>query len=154
LNITDNTVVSINYTLKGDSGEVIDTSEGREPLQFLFGAGMIIPGLENELAGKAAGEKFKVSVDPEQGYGERSEDMIQKVPAADLSHLEGLAVGAAVQAQSSDGQTVNLVVTEMTDSEITLDGNHPLAGATLHFEGDVVEVRAATEDEISHGHSH
>ena len=156
MNIKDKMVASIDYTLKNDQGEVIDTSmgEGGEPLKFLFGSGMIIKGLESALMGKAKGDTFKVTVPPEEAYGNPREDMVQEVPASDLAHLEGLAVGAALQAELDDGQSMNLVVTKMTDSHVTLDGNHPLAGETLHFEGEVKDVREATETELEHGHSH
>ena len=154
MKITEKTVVSINYTLKGDDGSVIDSSDGKEPLQFLYGVGMIIPGLEKALEGFSAGDSFKVTVAPQDGYGERRDDLVQVVPAKDLEHLKDLEVGAALQAETDDGQAISLVVTEISKDGYTLDGNHPLSGENLHFEGEVVEVRAATEEEMEHGHSH
>ena len=150
----EKTVVSIHYTLKGDDGEVIDSSEGQDPLKFLFGSGMIISGLEKELEGKASGDAFKVTVQPEDGYGQVQAEMVQQVPRQQLGHIEGLEVGAVLQAEVEEGEALNLVVTELSDEFVTLNGNHPLAGKTLHFEGSVTEVREASEEEIAHGHSH
>lgn len=150
----EKTVVSIHYTLKDDAGHEIDSSQGKKPLKFLFGVGMIIPGLENELAGKVPGDTFDIKVAPAEGYGESRDELIQKVKRDDLSHIEDLKVGSALQAQMDDGQTINMVVTEVSDENVTLDSNHPLAGQTLHFTGEVVEVREATQEELDHKHSH
>ena len=154
MKVAEKTVVSIHYTLKGDGGEVIDTSDGGEPLKFLYGVGMIIPGLETELAGMSTGEKFKVSVAPEQGYGQPREDLVQTVPRQELQHIQDLQEGANLQAQTDQGDVINFVVTSITLEQVTLDANHPLAGQNLHFEGEVVEIREATEEELSHGHNH
>lgn len=156
MKIEDKTVVSIDYTLTDDNGAVIDTSkgEGGEPLKFLQGVGMIIPGLEKALVGKVAGDKFKVSIEPEEGYGHRNDEMVQVVPASELAHLGDLEVGVTLNAQTDAGDSVTLIVVEVNDKEITLDGNHPLAGQKLHFDCEILEVRAATDEEIEHGHNH
>jgi FKBP-type peptidyl-prolyl cis-trans isomerase SlyD len=147
-------VVSIHYTLKNDGGEVVDTSSGKDPLKFLFGSGMIIPGLEKELSGKEAGESFKVTVQPEEAYGDIQEELVQDVPKQQLEHIEELQVGTVLQADTGDGTPLNLVVIEINDEFVKLNGNHPLAGEVLHFEGEVTEVREATEEELAHGHAH
>lgn len=153
MQISDKKVVSIHYTLTNDAGEVIDSSEGREPLPYLAGAGNIIPGLENALNGKSAGDKLEVSVTPEEGYGERHEQMIQEVPRSAFEGVDDIQVGMHFQAQSDHGP-VSVVVTALTDDTVTVDGNHPLAGENLNFAVEVMEVRDATEEELEHGHVH
>lgn len=149
----DNTVVLIHYTLTGDSGEVIDTSEGREPLAYLQGFGNIIPGLEKALSGKRAGDKLKVSIEPADAYGIREDELVQVVPRSAFGGAADLEVGMQFQAQTPAGVRVVTIV-EVEGDDITLDGNHPLAGERLHFDVVVAEVRAATEEELTHGHVH
>lgn len=149
----DNTVVLIHYTLTGDSGEVIDTSEGREPLAYLQGSGNIIPGLEKALSGKRAGDKLKVSIEPADAYGIREDELVQVVPRSAFGGAADLEVGMQFQAQTPAGVRVVTIV-EVEGDDITLDGNHPLAGERLHFDVVVAEVRAATEEELTHGHVH
>ncbi len=153
MQISDKKVVSIHYTLTNDAGEVIDSSEGREPLPYLAGAGNIIPGLENALEGKSAGDKLDVRVAPEEGYGERHEQMIQEVPRSAFDGVDDIQVGMHFQAQSDHGP-VSVVVTALTDETVTVDGNHPLAGENLNFAVEVMDVRDATEEELEHGHVH
>ena len=146
-------VVSIEYTLKDSGGEVIDTSEGREPLDYIHGAGNIIPGLENALEGKASGEEITVAITPEEGYGARDESLIH-VLDRDMFQVDGdLQVGMQFQAQTDAGVQI-LTITAVEDDGVTVDGNHPMAGQTLHFEVTVVGVRDATEEELSHSHPH
>lgn len=144
--------VTIGYTLKDDAGEVIDTSEGREPLTYLHGVGNIVPGLEKALDGKQAGDAVKVTVSPEDGYGVRDESQIRNIPVRKLP--DGKAkVGTRYRVQTEAGPVAALV-TAVRGDFATIDANHPLAGKTLHFEVNVVEVRDATEEEITHGHVH
>lgn len=149
----DNTVVLIHYTLTSDSGETLDSSEGREPLGYLHGFGNIIPGLENALVGKKAGDKLKVSIPPAEAYGVREDALVQIVPRSAFGGAPDLEVGMQFQAQTPEGVRVVTVV-DVAGDDITLDGNHPLAGETLHFDVEVTEVRAATEEELTHGHVH
>jgi len=149
----DNTVVLIHYTLTSDSGETLDSSEGREPLGYLHGFGSIIPGLENALVGKKAGDKLKVSIPPAEAYGVREDALVQIVPRSAFGGAPDLEVGMQFQAQTPEGVRVVTVV-DVAGDDITLDGNHPLAGETLHFDVEVTEVRAATEEELTHGHVH
>lgn len=149
----ENTVVLIHYTLTSDGGETLDSSEGREPLGYLHGFGNIIPGLENALSGKQAGDKLKVTIAPEDAYGVREDALVQVVPRSAFGDAPDLEVGMQFQARTPEGIRVVTIV-DVAGDDITLDGNHPLAGETLHFDVEVVEVRAATDEELAHGHVH
>ena len=153
MQISKHKAVAIEYTLTNDSGEVIDTSEGQDPLSYLHGAGNLISGLEQALEGKSAGEELKVTISPEDAYGERIDELIQIVPRDRCEGADELEVGMRFHASSDHGETL-VTITEVTEDEVTVDGNHPLAGETLHFEVKVVEVRDASEDEVAHGHIH
>ena len=151
--IEDSKVVHIHYTLTNDAGEILDSSSGDEPLAYLHGSGNIIPGLENALAGKTAGDKFKVSVAPAEGYGEHQENLCQEVPRSAFQGVDEIEPGMRFQAQSSEGAHP-VTVTAVGDDTVTIDGNHPLAGQTLNFEVEVAEVRDASAEELEHGHVH
>jgi len=146
-------VVSIHYTVKGADGEVIDSSEGRDPLVYLHGAQNIVPGLERALEGKAAGDDLAVTVAPEEAYGQLNESLIQPVPKAQFPEGVEPQIGMQFQAQSEAGPRLVRVV-EIAEETVTLDGNHPLAGQTLNFDVSVVDVRDATPEELQHGHVH
>lgn len=154
MKIVPNAVVSIHYTLTGDDGDVIDSSEGNEPLNFLAGASNIIPGLERALMGLEAGDKTKVTVAPEDGYGEVEEELIQKLPRDMFGGVDTVEVGMSFQAQGPDGTAQFVEVIEVSEQEVTVDGNHLLAGKTLHFDVSVESVREASDTEIEHGHVH
>ena len=154
MKIQNNCVVSIHYTLTGEDGEVIDSSDGGEPLTYLAGAGNIIPGLERELEGCVKGDKKQVVVQPADGYGEFAEELIQTLPREAFSGIEKIDVGMEFQAQSPEGDAQYVVVKEVADDGITIDGNHELAGQVLKFDVAVESVREATEEEIDHGHVH
>ena len=145
----------MHYTLKNDNGDIMDSSEGHDPLAFIQGIGNIIPGLEKHLEGKAKGDKITATVAPEEAYGERTEEQVAKVPLENFQSDgdEKLEVGMQVQVESNQGVTIALV-TEIEGNDVTLDLNHPLAGETLHFDVEIMDVRDATADEISHGHAH
>lgn len=145
-------VVSIAYTLKDDAGEVIDTSVGSDPLLYIHGVGSLVPGLEKALDGRAAGDHVAISVAPADGYGERDESLIRKVPVRKLPDGKATA-GTRVRVQTDRGP-MTLLVTAVQGDYATVDPNHPLCGKTLHFEVDVVEVRDATAEELAHGHPH
>ena len=152
--IGDKVVVTIHYKLTDNSGEIIDSSEGAEPLAYLHGAGNIIPGLENALVGKAEGASLQVAIAPEQGYGEVHPQLIETVPREAFQGIDQIEPGMAFEAQGSDGQARRIVVKEVNGDEITIDGNHPLAGVDLNFDVQVVSVREASEEEVAHGHVH
>lgn len=153
MNIAKNRVVTLNYTLRDEQGTVIDSSSGRAPLAYLHGKGNIIPGLEEALDGKAAGDKLDVTVPPERGYGPRDERLVQIVPKERFGEVQGLAPGMQVRANGPQGPRLVTVVRIDRDF-VTVDGNHPLAGRTLHFSVEVADVRKATHEEVSHGHVH
>jgi FKBP-type peptidyl-prolyl cis-trans isomerase SlyD len=151
--IARNKVVSIHYTLRDEHGTVLDSSQGRAPLTYLHGKGNIIPGLEQALDGKAAGEKLDVSVTPEQAYGARDERLVQILPRSRLPEGAELAPGMQLRVEGQQGRRI-VRVTKVERDFVTVDGNHPLAGRTLHFAVEVADVRKATHEEISHGHVH
>lgn len=151
--VAQDAVVLINYTLKNDAGEVLDKSEAGEPLAYLHGRGNLIPGLEKQIEGKQAGDKLNVSIAPADGYGEHSDDLIQRIPRRSLQGVGNVKVGMQLHAQTEQG-VQTFTVTQLIGDMVTIDGNHPLAGQTLHFDVEVAEVREATEEELSHGHVH
>jgi FKBP-type peptidyl-prolyl cis-trans isomerase SlyD len=153
MSISPDQVVSIHYTLRDDTGEVIDRSAKDEPLAYLHGRGQLIPGLERELTGREAGDRLEVKIAPAEGYGEYVRELVQQVPRRALKGVGQLRVGLRLQAQTPEGPRA-VTVTQLTGDMVTLDGNHPLAGKTLHFQVEVAAVRAATEEELAHGHVH
>ena len=146
-------VVSIDYTLTGDNGQVLDSSSGREPLAYLHGAGNIIPGLESALEGKDEGDELNVQIPPDQAYGQRDERMVQPVPRTAFQGVADIQPGMQFQAQTNAGPRL-ITVVGVEGDQVTIDANHPLAGATLKFDVKVVNVRDATSEEMSHGHVH
>jgi len=147
-------VVLMHYTLKNDAGDVIDSSDGADPLPFLQGHGNIIAGLESALEGSKVGDKLDVSIEPEEGYGLRMKDAIQEIPSSALQGVDEVKVGMQLQSQDKDGNAFLVTVTKIEDDKITVDGNHPLAGQTLHFSVSIESIRKAEAEELSHGHVH
>jgi FKBP-type peptidyl-prolyl cis-trans isomerase SlyD len=152
--IADKMVVSLHYTLKNAAGEVLDSSEGAEPLSYIHGASQIVPGLERELAGLKAGESKDVVVRPEDGYGVPDPQGIFGVPRAAFPPEAKLEVGESFVGEDDEGQAVPVRVIEVRPDMIMVDANHPLAGETLYFHVDVRDVREATAEELQHGHAH
>ena len=146
-------VAVIDYTLKDDDGDVIDASQNGE-FVYLHGAHNIIPGLEVALEGKQAGDSISASIEPKDAYGERDPERIQVVPRDMFETDEEIVAGMQFHAQSPDGDMMVITVAEVDDDEVTIDGNHAMAGMNLHFSVDVVEVREATAEELEHGHVH
>jgi len=153
MQIEKNKVVSLNYTLKNDDGEILDTSEGRAPLEYIHGIGNLIPGLEEALEGKSKNDKLNVTIPPEKAYGVGSDQLIQTVKRSNFEENADIKVGMQFQAQMDYGMQL-FTVTKIEGDDITLDGNHPLADQTLLFDVDVVNVRDATAEELEHGHVH
>ncbi|MCC5883445.1 MAG: peptidylprolyl isomerase [Halomonas sp.] len=153
MQIAQNSVVAFHYTLTNDAGEVLDSSEGRQPLTYLHGAGNIIPGLEKQLEGREAGEKLNVTVSPEEGYGEVQPQLVQEVPRDSFQGVEAVEPGMQFQAQTQGGPLM-VTVTKVEGDTVTVDGNHPLAGQKLNFDVEIAQVREASQDEIEHGHVH
>ncbi len=150
MEIANNTVVSIDYTLTGDDGQVIDTSEGREPLQYLHGHQNIIPGLEKAIEGKSEGEELEVAVQPEEGYGPYRDELVQDVPKEAFAGVEKVEPGMTFQAESNAGP-MTVMVKEVGEETVTVDGNHMLAGQVLNFKVAIKSVREATAEEVSEG---
>ena len=146
-------VVSFHYTLKDNKGTVLESSFGDEPLSYLEGVGQIIPGLESAIKGLQKGDKKSVAVKAAEGYGEYEKDLVVEVPRAQIPKKD-VAVGDQFHADSGQGHSQVVVVTAVSDSHVTVDGNHPLAGQDLHFDVEVTEVREATKEEMAHGHAH
>ena len=149
MHITKHKVAAIHYTLRNEAGKVIDTSVGSEPLYYLHGEGNLIPGMEEGLEGRQAGDKLELNIPPEKGYGDRSDDMIEEVPK---SAFGGQPVEVGMQFNAGQGQIVTVVA--VGANTITVDANHELAGQHLHFDIDVIDVRDASADELAHGHVH
>jgi len=147
-------VVSIEYELHCGDGKVIDASEPGTPLSYLHGEGQVVPGLERALEGLSAGDARQVVIEPADGYGPHNPQGVQKVPRSAFPAGEDPEVGTSMIAQGPRGESVPFMVREVRPEEVTIDLNHPLAGKTLHFDVKVREVRAATEEELQHGHSH
>jgi FKBP-type peptidyl-prolyl cis-trans isomerase SlyD len=146
-------VGTINYTLKNKEGEVLDESNDKS-FAYLHGARNIIPGLENALEGKEAGDKASVVIEPQDAYGERNLEQIQRVPLDMFPEDAEIKEGMQFEAATPEGAPVIVTVTAVDAGEVVVDGNHPLAGEQLHFDVEVVEVRDASEEELEHGHVH
>jgi FKBP-type peptidyl-prolyl cis-trans isomerase SlyD len=143
-------VASIHYTLTDDDGRIIDQSSESRPLRYFHGAGNIIPGLEKALAGKRTGDALQVDVPPEEAYGVRNEGMVQVLPREAFKGVDRVEPGMQFEAASERGPLLVTVV-EVAGDTVRIDGNHPLAGQTLHFDVQVVDVREATEEEKQSG---
>lgn len=153
MQVAADAVVLIHYTLKDDAGKVIDSSTGGEPLAYIQGHGNLVPGLEKALEGKKDGDTIAVSIAPADGYGVRNETLVQRVPRRSLQGAGDIRKGMQFRAQTDEGMRV-FTVTAVVGDMVSLDGNHPLADQTLHFDVEVVNVREATEEELEHGHVH
>jgi FKBP-type peptidyl-prolyl cis-trans isomerase SlyD len=154
MDIAKDRVVSIDYRLHLGDGKLVDESDPGEPLVYLHGYEEIIPGLEKALEGKKVGDTLKVQVPPEEGYGEHDPDGVEEVPREDFPPDMELEAGRIVSATDDEGDDVDFLVKEVRPKTVVVDFNHPLAGKTLHFEVTVREVRAATPEELEHGHVH
>ena len=153
MKITNNTVVVMHYAVSDSEGTLIDSSYDGQPMAIIQGTGYLIPGLENALEGHQQGDKFEVSVSCEQAYGPRHDEYVQTVPKDVMQGVEDLAVGTQLRATTDDGEQTVIVI-DVTEDEVTVDGNHPLAGIDLSFDVEILEVREATADELEHGHVH
>jgi FKBP-type peptidyl-prolyl cis-trans isomerase SlyD len=153
MQVAQDTVVVIHYTLTDDAGKTIDSSVGGDPLAYIHGNGNLIPGLERALEGKRAGDKVTVKIPPAEGYGDHNPALVQSIPRRVLKGINNVYVGMQLQAQSEQGVRT-VTVTQVAGDLVTIDGNHPLAGQNLNFDVEITEVRAATEEELAHGHVH
>jgi len=153
MNIQNDSVVLMHYTLTNENGDIIDTSDGREPLAYIQGHQNIIPGLEKEMVGKKVGDKFKAVVQPEEGYGVSNPALVQVLDRSVFQGVDEIEVGMQFQAQLEDGPII-MSVTNVDGNNITIDGNHALADQVLTFDVEVVEIRNASDEELAHGHVH
>lgn len=153
MQIAKEAVVSIDYELTDDDGQLIDSSKGAEPLKYLHGFGNIIPGLEKALEGKATGDQLNVSIDPDEAYGQRLDELQQVVSRENFGDNE-IEVGMRFRVPSESGRELVMTIVGIDGDDVTIDGNHELAGVTLHFDVTIRDVREATDEEISHGHAH
>ncbi|WP_105190584.1 FKBP-type peptidyl-prolyl cis-trans isomerase [Pseudoalteromonas sp. T1lg48] len=152
MNIADNKVVTMHYSVVDKADNTIDNTFDGEPLVFIVGTGFLIPGLEQALQGKQAGDTFSVEVEPKDGYGERHEQLMQAVPK-DMFEGMDIEVGMQFRATTDDGEQTVIIV-DIQGEDVIVDGNHPLAGVALKFDVEVVDVRDATAEELAHGHVH
>lgn len=153
MQIANNTAVSIHYILTNDAGEEIDSTGGGEPLVYLHGSGNIIVGLEKALHNRNVGEKFNVRIEAQDAYGEISDDMVQVVSREMFDGIDNVEIGMQFHAAVNSGSGI-ITVVKIEGDNITVDGNHPMAGQALNFDIEIVGVRLATKEEISHGHIH
>ena len=148
MQIANDCMVSIYFQLTNDAGELLDHSPDGQPLVYLHGVAGILPALERELTGKAAGDSFEVRISPEEGFGYPQPDLIVQVPREALPDGSEIAVGLQVRGRSESGER-EFSITAVDETSVMLDGNHPLAGIPLCFRGSIVDVRSATEDELA-----
>lgn len=153
MQIAPQAVVAIHYTLTDEHGVTLDASAPDQPLVYLHGAGNLIAGLERELSGRRAGDRFTATIAPEDGYGEHVAAMVQQVPRDLFREDQEIEVGMRFSGNTPQGP-ITVVVAAIDGDQVTLDGNHPMAGKTLHFDVTVAAVRPATEPELLHGHVH
>lgn len=151
--VTDGVVVSLDYTLRVD-GRIIDSSEGREPIQFLQGHGQVISGLEEAIGGMKAGERKSFSVSPEKGYGEEDPDAFAEIPRSEFPENFPLDPGTELMLTDEEGEELEAFVISAGDEVVRLNFNHPLAGKNLHFEVEIAGLRNPTPEELEHGHAH
>ena len=154
MKIAKDTVATLDYQLHLGDGKIVDGSTPDDPLVYLHGHEEIVPGLENALEGKVAGDKLQVVVTPEDGYGDYDPEGVEEVPRTDLPDDLPIAVGEIITGTDEEGDEVEFLIKEVKKDTVVVDFNHPMAGKTLHFDVTVREVRAATEEELEHGHAH
>ncbi len=153
MQIEKNKVVTFDYTVTDENGGMIESSHGDEPLSYLHGAGGIAPGLESAMEGKVEGDSFAITLRPEEGFGERDEELVHTLSRDELAELGEIEIGMQLHAEDESGIRI-LTVSKIEDDEIILDENHPLAGMTVKFDVKVVDVRDASDEEKEHGHPH
>ena len=152
--IEANNIVSICYTLTDDDNNVLDQASQDQPLVYLHGAGNIIPGLEEALAGKTSGDKLKTRIDPEHAYGIKQENMVQTMPKDSFHGIEKIEPGMQFHAAGSNGESIVVTVIQVEGDQVTIDGNHPLSGMALTFDVEITDIRKATDEELTHKHVH
>ena len=155
MKISASKVASLGYTLKNDNGDVLDTADKSDPFLYLHGAGGIIKGLEKALDDKEVSDSFHVIIPPEDAYGMKDDKLVESVQRSMFEGIDEkeLVAGAQFHAQTAHGTQV-ITIASIDGDTVNIDANHPLAGETLHFDVEVLDIRDATEEEIAHGHPH
>ena len=153
MKISKSNVVIMHYAVSDSEGTLIDSSYDEKPMAIIQGTGYLIPGLDNALLDHQTGDKFEVDVPCDKAYGQRNENFVQTVPKELLAGVEDLVLGSQLRATTDDGEQTVIVI-DVQDDEITVDGNHPLSGLDLSFDVEIIEVREATSEELTHGHVH
>lgn len=143
-------VFTLNYWLKNPNGEVVDTSEGGEPMVFIEGSRLVIPGLQKAVEGRSVGDRLDVTIPPELAYGEHQKDLVNEVPASMFDGIDEVKPGMKFQTNTGE-QTQVVQVVSVKDGKVIIDANHPLAGLTLNFEIEIINIREANQDEIASG---
>lgn len=151
MQITKDKVATFDFTVSDDQGQILDSSSKIGPFPYIHGNGYLVRGLESAMEGKAIGDSFSVTIPPAQGYGERDESLLTSVPKNKFQGIEDMELGTLIQVGGPNGTQIMEVV-EITENDVTLDGNHPLAGMTLKFDVSIVDVRDATAEELQAGH--
>lgn len=154
MQIGKNSVVTFHYTLRDAAGAVLESSADGEPTVYLHGANNMLPALEAAFAGRSAGESLQVNLTPEQGYGERRAESIERVPAKYLKHEGKLRPGQVVRLHMKEGGMMPVTIVKVGKFAVDVDNNHPLAGQALNYDIEIVDVRAASTEEVAHGHAH
>ena len=152
--IQDGKVVGLAYLLKDSQGVLVDQADQLEPFYYIHGQGQIVPGLENALLGLNIGAKKDIEVSPEEGYGEVNPSLVMTVKKSQFPGVDTIHSGMQFQARGPEGHGMIFTVVNIENDDVTIDGNHPMAGKTLNFAVEVLSVRDATEEEMSHGHVH
>jgi FKBP-type peptidyl-prolyl cis-trans isomerase SlyD len=147
-------VVTFHYTLKNKAGDVLDSSSGGDPLTYLHGHSQIVLGLEKALLGKISGDKVSAHVEAKEGYGEHFKELVMTLPKNQGKLPDGIGIGDMLELRSPDGERIPARILEITEKDIIVDANHPLAGEDLFFDVEVTGIRVATEQELTHGHAH
>ena len=154
MKISPNKVITMHYAVSDSEDTLIDSSYDSKPLSVIHGTGFLIPGLEDALIDHQTGDKFEVSVSAEQAYGERFEEYVQTVPKSAFEGIDELKLGTQLRATTDDDGEQTVIVVDVQEDAITVDGNHPLAGIDLKFDVEILEVREATAEELEHSHVH
>ncbi len=152
--VSKNTVVTIHYTLTDNDGNKLDSSVGDEPMEYLHGHNQIIKGLSDAMQGRKVGEKFSVTIPSGKAYGAYKKNLVFVLDRDKIKGEGELTVGTMMELSDSGGHPVPVTVTDISGDKITVDANHPMAGKTLNFDVEVIAVREATKEELSHGHAH
>jgi FKBP-type peptidyl-prolyl cis-trans isomerase SlyD len=153
MNISENTVVTIEYSLSDGEGNLLEQSTADENFAYLHGHGQLLEPLEEALEGKEVGDRVQINIDPENGFGQRNEELVITVPRDRFPEDEDITEGMQVEAETEQGHQI-FTILGVKDEGVTLDGNHPYAGFPLDFDVTVKDIRTATEEELEHGHAH